>query len=84
MSKPSSDLGGYELSEVGWGLLPLAMDESDLMMILLSLFILVVLVILIFLIFPLELALLMTAGIALAFVYAIHEARKLARSKEAE
>jgi hypothetical protein len=67
------------LSEVSWGLLPLAMDESDLMMICLSLFILIVLVVLIFLIFPVELALLMTAGIALAFVYAIYESRKLAR-----
>ncbi len=67
------------MSEVGWGLLPLAMDESDLMMMLLSLFILIVFVILIFIIFPVEFALLMTAGIALAFVYAIHETRKLAR-----
>jgi hypothetical protein len=58
------------------------MDESDLMMMLLSLFILAVLVILIFLIFPVELALLMTAGIALAFVYAIYETRKLARFRE--
>lgn len=62
-----------------WGIFPLAMDDSDLMMICLSLFVLVVLVILIFIIFPLELALLMTAGIALAFVYAIYEARRLAR-----
>jgi hypothetical protein len=72
------------MSEVGWGLLPLAMDESDLMMILLSLFILIVLGILIFLIFPIEFALLMTTGIALAFVYAIHETRKLARLDEEE
>ena len=55
------------------------MDESDLMMLLLSLFILIVLVVLIFIIFPLELALLMTAGIALAFIYAIYETRKMAR-----
>ncbi|MHA1940043.1 MAG: hypothetical protein ACW97O_17725 [Candidatus Thorarchaeota archaeon] len=72
------------MSEVSWGLLPLAMDESDLMMMLLSLFILVVLVILIFIIFPIELALLMTAGIALAFVYAIHETRRMARLEENE
>jgi positive regulator of sigma E activity len=72
------------MSEVSWGLLPLAMDDSDLMMILLSLFILIVFVILIFLIFPIEFALLMTAGIALAFVYAIHETRRLARLDEEE
>jgi len=70
------------LSETAWGLLPLAMDESDLMMILLSLFLLVILVIVLFLVFHLEFALLMTAGIALAFVYAIHETRKLARGEE--
>jgi len=72
------------LSETVWGLLPLAMDESDLMMILLSLFLLVILVIVIFLVFPLEFALLMTAGIAFAFVYAIHETRKLARLDDEE
>jgi len=72
------------LSETAWGLLPLAMDESDLMMILLSLFLLVILVIVIFLVFPLEFALLMTAGIAFAFVYAIHETRKLARLDDEE
>ncbi|MFW9967442.1 MAG: hypothetical protein ACFFEA_09835 [Candidatus Thorarchaeota archaeon] len=70
------------MSETAWGLLPLAMDESDLMMILLSLFLLVILVIVLFLVFPLEFALLMTAGIALAFVYAIHETRKLAGGEE--
>lgn len=72
------------MSETAWGLLPLAMDESDLMMILLSLFLLVILVIVIFLVFPLEFALLMTAGIAFAFVYAIHETRKLARLDDEE
>ena len=65
-----------------WGIFPLAMDESDLMMMCLSLFVLIVLVILIFIIFPLEFALLMIAGIALAFVYAIYETRRIARLKE--
>jgi Na+/H+ antiporter NhaC len=69
------------LSETAWGLLPLAMDESDLLMILLSLFLLVVLIIVIFLSFPLEFALLFTAGIALAFAYALYETRKLARKE---
>ncbi|MHA2068040.1 MAG: hypothetical protein ACXABY_27070 [Candidatus Thorarchaeota archaeon] len=72
------------MSETAWGLLPFAMDESDLLMILLSLFILIVLVILIFLTFPIGFALLMTAGIALAFVYALHETRKLARPEKDE
>ncbi|MGD9381067.1 MAG: hypothetical protein PVI03_01340 [Candidatus Thorarchaeota archaeon] len=72
------------MSEVSWGLLPLAMDDSDLMMILLSLFILAVLVFLMFLIFPIEFALLMTAGIAFAFVYAIHETKRLARIDDEE
>jgi len=67
------------VSETVWGIFPLAMDESDLMMLLLSLFILTVLLVLIFIIFPLELALLMTAGIALAFVYAVHETRRMAK-----
>jgi hypothetical protein len=70
------------VSETIWGIFPLAMDESDLMMLLLSLFVLSVLIILILIIFPLELALLMIAGIALAFVYAIYETRRIARLKE--
>ncbi|MFW9864194.1 MAG: hypothetical protein ACFFEX_15925 [Candidatus Thorarchaeota archaeon] len=67
------------MSETVWGIFPLAMDESDLMMLLLSLIILIVLLVLIFITFPFELALLMSAGIGLAFVYAVHETRKLAR-----
>jgi hypothetical protein len=70
------------VSETVWGIFPLAMDESDLMMLLLSLFILIVLAILIFISFPLELALLMTGGISIAFVYALHETRKMSNSDE--
>ena len=72
------------MSETVWGIFPLAMDESDLMMLLLSLFVLIVLVILIFITFPMEIALLMTAGIGLAFVYAVYETRKMARVNAGE
>ena len=62
-----------------WGLLPLAADESDCIMILLSLFVLVILVVSIFLVFSTEVALLVSAMILIAFLYAIMENRRMAR-----
>ena len=62
-----------------WGLLPLAADESDCIMILLSLFVLVILVVSIFLVFSIEVALLVSAMILIAFLYAIMEHRRIAR-----
>lgn len=72
------------MSGPAWGLLPLAMDESDCLMILLSLFLLIVLVIVLFLVFPLEFALLLSAGIALAFIYALYETRRIAQMSEVD
>jgi hypothetical protein len=63
----------------GWGLLPLAADESDCIMVLLSMFVLVVLVVSIFLVFSTEVALLVSAMILIAFLYAIMENRRMAR-----
>ncbi|MGY5881239.1 MAG: hypothetical protein RTV31_13380 [Candidatus Thorarchaeota archaeon] len=59
-----------------WGLLPLSMDESDLMMLLLSLFILAILVILMFMYLPWFYALLGTLVIIGGIYYGIWELRK--------
>jgi hypothetical protein len=63
-----------------WGLLPLAADESDCIMVLLSVFVLVVLVVSIFLVFSTEVALLVSVMILIAFLYAIMENRRMVRS----
>ncbi|UCH05451.1 MAG: hypothetical protein JSW05_04605 [Candidatus Thorarchaeota archaeon] len=63
-----------------WGLLPLAADESDCIMVLLSLFVLVVLVVSIFLVFSTAVALLVSAMSLVAFLYALMENRRMARS----
>ncbi|MHA2377792.1 MAG: hypothetical protein ACXADO_05805 [Candidatus Thorarchaeota archaeon] len=63
-----------------WGLLPLAADESECIMVLLSVFVLVVLVVSIFVVFSIEVALFVSALILVAFLYAIGESRKMARS----
>ncbi|MFX0045939.1 MAG: hypothetical protein ACFE8Z_08830 [Candidatus Hermodarchaeota archaeon] len=63
-----------------WGLLPLAADESDCIMVLLSVFVLVVLVVSIFLVFSTEVALLVSAMILIAFLYAIMENRRMVRA----
>lgn len=62
-----------------WGLLPLAVDESDLMMLVLVLFILAVLVISIFMAFPLHIALLISGTLVVGFIIAIHETRRIAQ-----
>ncbi|MHA2601914.1 MAG: hypothetical protein AM324_007275 [Candidatus Thorarchaeota archaeon SMTZ1-83] len=63
-----------------WGLLPLAADESDCIMVLLSMFVLVVLVVSIFLVFSTEVALLVSAMILVAFLYALMENRRMSKS----
>jgi hypothetical protein len=56
---------------VEWGLFPLAMDESDLMMLILALFVLSLLVIGMFIVFPLFYALLVTFFIILGILYGV-------------
>ncbi|MFW9807439.1 MAG: hypothetical protein ACFFFK_11990 [Candidatus Thorarchaeota archaeon] len=55
----------------GWGLLPLGVDESDLMMLILALFILAVLVIAMFITLPLFYAVLGTLLIILGIIYGV-------------
>ncbi|OLS23858.1 MAG: hypothetical protein ThorAB25_24150 [Candidatus Thorarchaeota archaeon AB_25] len=54
-----------------WGLLPLGIDETDLVMLLLALFILSLLVIGMFIVFPLFYALLGTLLIILGILYGV-------------
>jgi hypothetical protein len=68
-------LGVSTLSTV-WGLLPLGMDESDLMMLLLALFLLAVLVIAMFIVLPWFYAVLGTLGLIGAIYYGVWELRK--------
>jgi hypothetical protein len=65
-----------------WGLLPLAIDESDLMMLVLVLFILAVLVISIFMAFPLHIALLVSGALIVGLIIAIHETKRMAQMDE--
>lgn len=65
-----------------WGLLPLAVDESDLMMLVLVLFILAVLVISIFMAFPLHIALLVSGALIAGLIIAIHETKRMAQMDE--
>ncbi|MFW9844726.1 MAG: hypothetical protein ACFFEV_09130 [Candidatus Thorarchaeota archaeon] len=67
-----------------WGLLPLGMDESDLMMFLLSIFILAVLVILMFLYLPLHIAVLGTLFIVCAIYYGVWELKRQENQSEQE
>lgn len=54
-----------------WGLLPLAMDESELVMLLLAIFILALLVIAMFIVFPWFYALLGTLFIVFGSLYGV-------------
>jgi hypothetical protein len=65
-----------------WGLLPLAVDESDLMMLVLVLFILAVLVVSIFMAFPLHIALLLSGALIVGLLIAIHETKRIAKMNE--
>jgi len=60
-----------------WGILPLGMDESDLMMLILALFILGLLVVALFMTFQLHVALFFTAALFVSLGYAIRETRKM-------
>ena len=59
-----------------WGLLPLGMDESDLMMLLLAIFLLALLVIVMFMTLPWFYALLGTLVIVFGIYYGVIELRK--------
>ena len=65
-----------------WGLIPLGVEESDLVMLLFSIFLLALLVILLFLVLPWYYALLGTLGIVLAIYYGVRELRKQDREHE--
>jgi hypothetical protein len=66
----------------GWGLLPLGMDASDLMMLVLALFILSILVIAMFIVFPMFYALLGTILIVLGIGYGVREMMKNQESND--
>ncbi|MFW9809374.1 MAG: hypothetical protein ACFFE6_08350 [Candidatus Thorarchaeota archaeon] len=59
-----------------WGLLPLGIEESDLMMLILALFILSVFVIAIFMTLPLFSAVLVTVIIVLSIAYGVRELKQ--------
>ncbi|MHA1135075.1 MAG: hypothetical protein ACTSSE_01155 [Candidatus Thorarchaeota archaeon] len=59
-----------------WGLIPLGMEESDLVMLLVSLFILAVLVIIVFIVLGWFLGLLGTLVIIFGIYYGVMELRK--------
>jgi hypothetical protein len=65
-----------------WGLLPLAMDETDIMMLVLVLFILGVLVVSIFMVFPLHIALLFSGALIVGLLIAIHETKRITQMNE--
>jgi heme A synthase len=62
-----------------WGLLPLAADDSDIMMLAVVLCILAILVISIFVAFPLHVALFFSGALLVGLALAIHETRRLTR-----
>ncbi|MFQ5833970.1 MAG: hypothetical protein ACE5H4_14790 [Candidatus Thorarchaeota archaeon] len=64
------------MNDLAWGLFPLATDENECIMMLLSVFVLAVLVISIFMVFPFEVALFVDAVIVLGFVISFFEAKK--------
>lgn len=59
-----------------WGLIPLGVEESDLVMLLLSVFILALLVIILFVVLPWPVALFGTLFIVLSIYYGVSELRK--------
>lgn len=59
-----------------WGLLPLGIEETDLVMLLLALFILSILVIAMFIVFPLFYAVLGTLLIVLGILYGVRELKQ--------
>jgi heme A synthase len=61
-----------------WGLLPLAADDSDIMMLAVVLFILAILVISLFMAFPIHVALFFSGALLVGLALAIHETRRLA------
>jgi len=62
-----------------WGLLPLAADDSDIMMLAVVLFILAILVISLFMAFPLHIALLLSGALIVGLLIAIHETKRIAK-----
>jgi heme A synthase len=60
-----------------WGLLPLAADDSDIMMLAVVLFILAILVISLFMAFPIYVALFFSGALLVGLALAIHETRRL-------
>ena len=65
-----------------WGLLPLGIEESDLVMLLFALFILSILVIAMFIVFPWHFAVLGTIFIILGILYGVRELKKQQDSNE--
>jgi len=65
-----------------WGLLPLAADDSDIMMLAVVLFILALLVISLFMVFPVHIALFFSGALLFGLALAIHEARRQARIED--
>ncbi len=65
-----------------WGLLPLGIEESDLVMLLFALFILSILVIAMFIVFPWYFAVLGTIFIILGILYGVKELKKQQDSNE--
>ena len=76
--RTSTQKWSLEMSSA-WGILPLGMDESDLMMLILALFILGLLIVAFFMTFQLHVALFFTAALILSLGYAIRETRKKAQ-----
>lgn len=62
-----------------WGLLPLAADDSDIMMLVVVLFILAILVVSLFMAFPLHIALLLSGALIVGLLIAIHETKRIAK-----
>ncbi len=65
-----------------WGLLPLAADDSDIMMLAVVLFILAILVISLFMVFPIHIALFFSGALLVGLALAIHEARRIAHIED--
>ena len=65
----------FEMSS-SWGLLPLGMDESDLMMLILAILILSILVIAMFIVFPWYYAVLATLFVIFGILYGVRELKQ--------
>ena len=65
-----------------WGLIPLGVEESDLVMLLFSVFLLALLVILLFIVLPWYYTLLGTLAIVLAICYGVKELRNQETEQE--